>query len=80
MTDEERYRRMETRLDELLKWASRFEVDVTNRLTRIETRDEGDTRYDSTRVSDRSFFWMKVGMVSSFLVGVASVVAKALGW
>ena len=77
--NEEQLRRIETRVDDIYRWSARFDVDVAQRLSRLEMADQFANVNDSKQVSDRSFFWMKVGMASSFIVGVASVFAKFMG-
>jgi hypothetical protein len=74
-----RFVRIETNLDKLIDDFADFRVDVTQRLTRLETQSVDESKAISKAVSTRSFKWMVAGIILSFGVGALTLVARLLG-
>lgn len=73
---EGRFARIEYKLDGLIDDFADFRVDVTGRLVRLETTPVLKEREAAVRVSDRSYFWMKVGIAASTTIGVVGLVSR----
>jgi len=78
-----RFERIEGKLDALLGQQHAFELSTAIRLAKLEDsitnmRDQAEAARDRT-VSDRTYFWMRVGIVVTFLVGAATFVLRLFG-
>lgn len=73
-----RFGRIEHKIDSLSDDLGDFRVAVEGRFTALETRVGISKEQDAARVSDRSYTMMKLGVLLSVGVGVASVVARFL--
>jgi len=73
---EGRFIRIEAAIDKLVDDVAEFRVDVATRLTRLETVAVTADKVQVTKVSDRTYFWMRVGIVASIFIGIGSFVAS----
>ena len=78
-----RFLRIEDKLDDLGDSLSAFREDTGKRLTRLETQAENNAvaataaaTATAASIAARSFFWMKLGIVASFAVGVVACVLR----
>ena len=78
-----RFLRIEDKIDDLSDSLGAFREDTVGRLTRLETQAEENARAavnaasaTAASVASRSFFWMKLGIVASFLVGLAALISR----
>ena len=78
-----RFLRIEDKLDDLGDSLSAFRVDTATRLARLETQAEDNAvaavkvaATTAASIAARSFFWMKLGIVASFVVGVVACVLR----
>jgi len=78
-----RFLRIEDKIDDLSDSLGAFREDTVTRLTRLETQAEENARSavsaasaTAASVASRSFFWMKLGIVASFLVGLAALISR----
>jgi len=78
-----RFLRIEDKIDRLVDSLGEFREDTGTRLTRLETQAEENARAalkaasaTAATVAARSFFWMKLGIVASFAVGVVALALR----
>ena len=82
---EGRFLRIEQGIADINKFLADFRVenarelgDLRVRLVRLEGHQEENRHEDSQRVSDKSYWWMRVGVGAAIIIPIAASIARII--